>query len=346
MLEYKSLPLDGMRFNETPDGFTISGYITTPHMDRRRDIVPAGAADKWLKLRHFDEIAQGKPSGVRFLWQHKQDEIIGQPTLIRSDENGVYVEASFIVDPDFPQAVRAYKLAKWGLLKDFSIGYLTIQEKMEEDENGPYRILEELDIQEFSLVTIPMNPHAVVTDVKAAAELVKDEVDVEEIKSLREEVAALREVVNALVVGLSAANQPAESPAAEEVPEQKEAELEVAAEEPAVEQTLEEKETLVIQIPDSESEPEDESPAEDQGEPGEEPLEMCGMCPHCGGGLKLCKDETKAACKPKMKAPMPAVTTCDASEVLDSKSSAVEDVDLQGLLQTALELKSIINGRY
>jgi hypothetical protein len=97
---------------------------------------------------------------VPLLWQHRTDEPIGTLTLI-DGPNALQVQGQLLLD--LPMAQKAHTLLKNKIIKGMSIGYDTLQDKV---ENG-VRYLKELRLWEGSLVTFPMNEAAVVTSVKS-----------------------------------------------------------------------------------------------------------------------------------------------------------------------------------
>lgn len=329
MLEFKSCRFEMSDLREDEGAWVICGYITTHNTDRKRERVMPGAPDNALRMRHTERVLQGLKSGVRFLWHHDQEVIIGFPTVMRIDPKGVYVEAEFLQDEDFVEARKAYKLAKMGLLTDFSIGYTVLRESKGNDGLGPTRDLDEIDIQEFSVVVVPMNPEANVTEVKSQdEEKAKVEKKMEEIKSLRDEVAALRETVQALVVGLSSSLREEEPASAEQEPVVVVIDSEVVVDEPVLveasaEEITEQKE-VEVKMEDEEEAPYMEEPSSDS--------ECSGTCPHCGESFKMCKPDQKSV----------------AVETAEEKSEVVEVVEadnldeIKGILGLALELKAII----
>lgn len=338
MLEFKSCRFEMSDLRENEGAWVICGYITTHNTDRKRERVMPGAPDNALRMRHTERVLQGLKSGVRFLWHHDQEVIIGFPTVMRIDPKGVYVEAEFLQDEDFVEARKAYKLAKMGLLTDFSIGYTVLRESKGNDGLGPTRDLDEIDIQEFSVVVVPMNPEANVTEVKSQdEEKAKVEKKMEEIKSLRDEVAALRETVQALVVGLSSSVREEESAPAEQ---QTEVETEVATEvATAVETSVVVDEPVLVEASaeeiteqkEVETKMEDEEVAPYMEEPSAE-SECSGTCPHCGESFKMCKPNQKSVV---------VETAEEKSEVVEVIESDNVD-EIKGILSLALELKAII----
>jgi HK97 family phage prohead protease len=341
MLEYKNFGFELSDIREEQDGWTVCGYISTYSTDRKRERVMPGAADKWLKIRHDDALLAGKMSGVRFLWQHDQKEIIGYPTVIRVDSHGIYVESKFIEDCDFPQARKAYKLAKMGLITDFSVGYLVLVESKGNDGLGETRDLNEIDIQEYSLVTVPMQPEAQVTEVKSLEEETvsfeeKTPFDMEEIKALQDEFAKFKEELLKMVSDLTPPRLPiveeeVSLPVVEEVVEV----LQVEAVEPVMveasaEEQVEQKEVVLIEEPCAEGEDDPE-------------MEQDGMnipCPHCNEmvNVKVCKVK---GCKTEKKS-AEVVDTIPVEEApVEVTPDPDDSVGIKGLLDLALELKTI-----
>ncbi|SBW05826.1 Phage prohead protease (Modular protein) [uncultured Alphaproteobacteria bacterium] len=146
------------KFTPAPsDAGVFRGYAATfGAKDSYGDIVAPGAFKASL--------AQHKAAGTRplMLWQHRVDEPIGVWTGIREDMAGLMVEGSLVTDT--PEGGKAYSLLKAGALNGLSIGFRTRKAKA---MPGGGRLLEEIDLVEISLVSLPSNPTARVTDVRA-----------------------------------------------------------------------------------------------------------------------------------------------------------------------------------
>lgn len=96
---------------------------------------------------------------ITFLWQHRQDEPIGQFTVLKEDDYGLYFEA-VVDDPnDVPTAKRALSQINSGTINQFSAGfdYVWDDGKMVYDENTDSILLKEIDLYEGSAVTIGAN---------------------------------------------------------------------------------------------------------------------------------------------------------------------------------------------
>jgi HK97 family phage prohead protease len=113
------------------------------------DIIEPGAFTKSLA-----EKAQ-----VPLLYQHDPHEPIGVGTLTDT-EQGLAITGKLVLQSDV--ARKCYALMRAGALKGLSIGYQIVTAAA---ANGA-RLLKELKLAEVSIVTFPMNPLAVVTEVK------------------------------------------------------------------------------------------------------------------------------------------------------------------------------------
>jgi HK97 family phage prohead protease len=143
-LQFKADSVDG-------DKRIISGYASTYDLDQGGDIIVKGAFAKTL------EVASGK---VKVLWQHRHDTPIGKPIKMQEDDKGLYVE-SYIAKTR--QGDEALELAKEGIIDAMSIGYFVRDADYKDDG---VRVIKEVDLLEYSLVTWPMNEAAVITSVK------------------------------------------------------------------------------------------------------------------------------------------------------------------------------------
>ena len=135
-------------------------------VDQGMDVVERGAFTKSL----------GSGRKVKLLWQHDMAQPIGVWDEIKEDERGLFVKGRIL--KDVQKGKEAMALMRAGAIDSMSIGYRTI-EAMDEG-NGRVRKLMEVELHEVSLVTFPMLPDALITDVKS-------------IKTIREFEKALRD---------------------------------------------------------------------------------------------------------------------------------------------------------
>lgn len=154
MLVYKSIPFEVKEIVDiSGGGWEIAGYASTfgGEPDAHGDVIVQGAfaesiAKRWPKL----------------LFEHSTP--IGKTLEIREDDTGLFGRWTIV---DTQAGTDAYKLAKAGVLDSMSIGYWVEQY---EYRNDGVRLLQKIDLPEVSVVAIPANRNAVITDVKRAFE--------------------------------------------------------------------------------------------------------------------------------------------------------------------------------
>ena len=150
-MEYKHVAFKMDEVSEEASVF--KGYASTYDLDRGGDIIVRGAFDKTLAEN---------ASQVKRLYMHKQDSPIGKPMLMRADEKGLYIEGK-ISDTALGKDVKI--LMQDGVITSMSIGFMT--KEVDYNSDG-VRLIKELELIEFSLVTYPMNEKAIITQVKNA----------------------------------------------------------------------------------------------------------------------------------------------------------------------------------
>lgn len=154
--------------NWDADG-SFSGYASVFGItDSQGEEVAPGAFDLSLKAWAMS----GKMP--KLLWQHDYRQPIGLWREIREDAHGLFVKGQLLLE--IAQGREAYSLLKNGVVDGLSIGFLTVRARRAEGRIGasPLRILEEVNLQEVSLVTFAANPKAKVECVK----MVDPELDV------------------------------------------------------------------------------------------------------------------------------------------------------------------------
>jgi HK97 family phage prohead protease len=140
----------------------VEGYASTwtKTPDSYGDIVIKGAFEEALKKRK----ATGHPFPLCF--NHDFDQIIGAVFEAYEDDYGLKIRASFL---NTPAAQEKRELVKEGIVWQFSFAYsiLGAEEPTEEEQKqGIFQKLTKLDLYEVSLVPVPANQTAVVTEVK------------------------------------------------------------------------------------------------------------------------------------------------------------------------------------
>lgn len=121
--------------------------------DRAGDIIARGAFAKSLQ----EHRAAGSSPGM--LWAHDIREPVGKWLSLAEDDRGLKVSGRLTLA--LARAKDAHALLKDDALS-LSIGYRVRADGIE----GRNRVLKDLELLEISLVSVPANPHAVVTSVK------------------------------------------------------------------------------------------------------------------------------------------------------------------------------------
>ena len=122
--------------------------------DLGRDVVMPGAFRKSLLKRGA--------RGVKLLYQHEPNEVIGTWEEIKEDARGLFVRGQLLTD--VRRAREVLTLMRAGAVDGLSIGYHVV--KAETDRASGARRLIEVDLWEISVVTFPMLPAARVSAVK------------------------------------------------------------------------------------------------------------------------------------------------------------------------------------
>ena len=158
---------------------TISGYFSTydREPDSYGDVIAKGAFANTIQARE----ESGHPFPL--CWNHDLDQIIGKVDSIEDTEKGPLMTASFF-NTQLAQEKR--EIVKAGVVYQFSFAYdvrdagqVTLEDGTKANE------LRELDLYEVSIVPIPANQNAVMTDIKAGKRNRKsDEDTIKEIISL------------------------------------------------------------------------------------------------------------------------------------------------------------------
>lgn len=150
-LQY-SAPLAIEEVKAAGDAWEVSGYVSTfGNVDHGGDVVMRGAFD--------DTLADGHK--VKFLFNHDLGQPLGVPKSLKVDDRGLF--GTFKISKTAFGA-DVHTLLKDGALDSFSMGYYA--NDFEYDDVG-VRMLKAVELVEGSIVALPMNDKATVTNVKA-----------------------------------------------------------------------------------------------------------------------------------------------------------------------------------
>ena len=143
------------------DSGKISGYFSTYDRipDSYGDVIAPGAFTDTIKARE----ESGHPFPL--CWNHDLNMIIGKVDSIEDDEKGPLMTASFF---DTALAQEKREIVKSGVVYQFSFAYEVLESAPVTLEDGTKaNELRKLNLYEISIVPIPANQNAVMTDVKA-----------------------------------------------------------------------------------------------------------------------------------------------------------------------------------
>jgi HK97 family phage prohead protease len=147
-MELKSIQLE---VKATEEG-VIEGYGSVfGNIDAYGDRIDQGAFRNSLTKRM-----------PKMLWQHDMNEPIGIWDQVREDDTGLYVKGRLAVNTT--RGKEARELILMGAFDGLSIGFRATDWEME----GNNRVLKSIDLYEVSLVTMPANTLATITDIRSA----------------------------------------------------------------------------------------------------------------------------------------------------------------------------------
>lgn len=159
MYKYKEFAL----IKSDEDAGKISGYFST------YDRIPDSYGDVIARGAFTETIQKRKESGHPFplCWNHDLNQIIGSidPEDIIDDDHGPHMDASFF---NGPLAQEKREIVKSGVVYQFSFAYQILDAGTVTLEDGTKaNELRKLELFEVSIVPVPANPRAEVTDIKA-----------------------------------------------------------------------------------------------------------------------------------------------------------------------------------
>lgn len=185
--KYKEFALCKSTEDTEKDTGTITGYFSTYDRipDSYGDVIAPGAFTETIKKRE----ESGHPFPL--CWNHDLNQIIGKVDAIEDTEKGPLMTASFF---DSPLAQEKRNLVKEGVVYQFSFAYDVLEAGPTELEDGVKAYeLKKLDLFEVSIVPIPANQNAVMTDVKSGRRNSKSDTD-----KLEQAISLIRDVLGQL----------------------------------------------------------------------------------------------------------------------------------------------------
>jgi len=185
--KYKEFALRKSADDTEKDAGTISGFFSTYDRipDSYGDIIAPGAFTETVKARE----ESGHPFPL--CWNHDLNQIIGKVDSIEDTEKGPLMTASFF-NTQLAQEKR--EIVKSGVVYQFSFAYdVRDAEEVTLEDGTKANELRELDLFEVSIVPIPANQNAVMTEVKAGRRNSKADAD-----KLEQAITLIRDVLGQL----------------------------------------------------------------------------------------------------------------------------------------------------
>ena len=151
--------------SKTDEAGKVAGFFSTYDKvpDSYGDIIEPGAFTKTIEKR----MTTGHPFPLCL--NHDFDKVIGRVDKIEDQETGPYYEASFY-KTGLAQDVREWTKDD-GPIYQNSFAYDVLKRRDPTDEEkalGIKNVLQEIELYEISIVTVPANQNAVITEVKSA----------------------------------------------------------------------------------------------------------------------------------------------------------------------------------
>lgn len=148
-------------------GRRVTGYLSSfDNKDFDGDIIVKGAFTKSIRERKND---------IFFLNQHNWAQPHGKFRVLQEDSKGLYFESEPLIDTTYSS--DTLKLYEAGIVKEHSIGFITMKDEM--DSKADARIIKEVKLFEGSNVTLGANNQTPFTGTKSLTlKEINDECDI------------------------------------------------------------------------------------------------------------------------------------------------------------------------
>lgn len=144
-------------------GRVITGYLSSfGNKDHDGDIIMEGAYTK--------SIAERK-NQIFFLNQHNWKQPLTKFNVLQEDEKGLYFESMPLPETSYGNDVM--KLYDAGVLKEHSVGFITVKSDFKKEEDTRY--IKEIKLYEGSVVTLGANSNTPFTGFKSSIKDIDDE---------------------------------------------------------------------------------------------------------------------------------------------------------------------------
>lgn len=141
---------------KTSEGGIIEGYAS------RFDTDPDSVGDVVAPGSFASSLDKRMP---KMLWQHNQSKPMGVWDSAVEDDVGLHVRGRIALDTTVGR--EAYSLLKMGAVDGLSIGFQTVSADAASRDDNYERRLTAVELYEISIVTMPAQPSALITNVKS-----------------------------------------------------------------------------------------------------------------------------------------------------------------------------------
>jgi len=117
----------------------------------------------------FNKLSEKGIQSVKMLWQHNMKEPIGVWKSFNIDSHGLFLEGQ--ISQVVHKGKEAIDLIKMGAINGLSIGYYTVKETWDNVEKTLF--LDELELVETSIVTMPANTLARISEIKSKSDKIE-----------------------------------------------------------------------------------------------------------------------------------------------------------------------------
>lgn len=145
----KSFVTDSL-VEDAQDNYVIRGWASKPDKDRSNEKVLASAFEKTMPQFMANPI---------MLYMHNMNTPIGTWTDYQLSAEGLFLRGEIV--KGIPQAEYVWTLVKRRVLRGLSIGFMELKGAFDKGENA--YVIEELELFETSVVSIPMLQTALIT---------------------------------------------------------------------------------------------------------------------------------------------------------------------------------------
>ena len=178
----------------------VTGLASTWNLDQGGDVIRKGAYAKTLETWRREGYVI--PLLDSHVYDSVVDRVLGKLTAAHETDQGLVTTFEFVGDD--PRGDAAARRVAGKFVTGMSIGYLVKRQSTpskELREQGVYRIIEELELQEVSLVVFPMNKEATVLTTSEKSKAIQAALARGDARMAPDKEAALRNRIDSVLQG-------------------------------------------------------------------------------------------------------------------------------------------------